>query len=104
MVGTNNTIGKFALIQPSTCIEGQGNTIGDNFYLSTGARVVKKLHVADNIIVGANAVLNKSIDTPNVMLAGIPAVVKGDWKPWWIGCEEEQRVKKIEQLKSRIQL
>lgn len=99
VIGTNNTIGKFALIQPSTCIEGQGDKIGDNFYLSTGAKVVKKITIADNVIIGANAVLNKTIITPNVMVAGIPAIVKGAWKPWWQGTEEEIKVDKIEQLK-----
>lgn len=104
IVGTNNTIGKFALIQPCTCIEGQADKIGDNFYLSTGARVVKKIKVADNVIVGANAVLNKSVEIPNVMLAGIPAVVKGPWKPWWKGSEEEKRVKLIESLRINMNL
>lgn len=102
VIGTNNIIGKYALIQPSTCIEGQGDIIGDNFYLSTGARVVKKITVEDNVIIGANAVLNKSITTPNVMVAGIPAVVKGPWKPWWLGTQEELRVNKIEELKRTI--
>ena len=50
-------------------------------------------------IIGANAVLNKSITTPNVMVAGIPAVVKGPWKPWWLGTQEEEKVNKIEELK-----
>lgn len=100
VVGTNNVIGKYALIQPSTCIEGQGDIIGDNFYLSTGARVVKKITIADNVIIGANAVLNKSIFTPNVMVAGVPATVKGAWKPWWLGTEVEERVKRVEQIKN----
>lgn len=102
VIGTNNRIGRYALIQPGTCIEGQGNIIGNNFYLATGARVVKKLQIADNVIVGANAVLNKSVETPSVMLAGIPAKVKGPWKAWYIGCEEEIRVSKIEQLKKKM--
>lgn len=100
VIGTNNTIGKYALIQPSTCVEGQANIIGDNFYLATGARVVKKVEIADNVIVGANAVLNRSVETPNVMLAGIPSKVKGAWKPWWKGSIEESRVEKIEQLRN----
>ena len=50
-----------------------GSVIGDNCYLGPGAKIVKPVHIGDNVIIGANAVVNKDIPS-NTMVAGVPAV------------------------------
>lgn len=47
--------------------------IGDNVYVGPGAKLYGAIQVADNIAIGANAVVNKSFFTPGVSIAGVPA-------------------------------
>ena len=42
-------------------------------YLEAGSKIMIGVHLAENIIVGANAVVTKSVNEPNIVLAGIPA-------------------------------
>ena len=42
-------------------------------YLGAGAKLLIGVHLADNIIVGANAVVTKSFEENNIVIAGIPA-------------------------------
>lgn len=42
-------------------------------YLGAGAKLLIGVHLADNIIVGANAVVTKSFFEQNIVIAGIPA-------------------------------
>ena len=42
-------------------------------YLGAGSKLLIGVNLADNIIVGANAVVTKSFNEPNIVLAGIPA-------------------------------
>lgn len=48
---------------------------GNHIFLGTGAKILIGVEIADDVIVGANAVVNKSIITPNVVVGGIPAKV-----------------------------
>lgn len=48
-------------------------TIGDNVNIGVGAKVVGKITLADNIKIGANAVVNKSFYESEITLVGIPA-------------------------------
>ena len=55
---------------------GQGvaaPTIGNRVYIAPGAKLFGPIEVADDIAIGANAVVNKSFQTPGVTIAGIPA-------------------------------
>lgn len=54
---------------------GEVPTIGDNVYICTGAKIVGDVAIADNVIVGANALVNKSILQPGVTVGGIPAKI-----------------------------
>jgi len=47
-------------------------TIGDNVRISAGAKVFGDIHIGDNVIIGANAVVAKSVPA-NCVVAGIPA-------------------------------
>lgn len=49
--------------------------IGNNVLICTGATIVGELTLADDIVVGANAVVNKSFLTGNITIAGVPAKV-----------------------------
>lgn len=47
--------------------------IGDNVYIAPGVKIFGDIQIADNIAIGANAVVNKSFLEPNITIAGIPA-------------------------------
>ena len=47
--------------------------IGNCVYLGPGAKLFGPIAIADNIAVGANAVVNKSFLNPGVGIAGVPA-------------------------------
>lgn len=51
--------------------------IGNNCYIGPGAKIYGKIKIGNNVAIGANAVVNKDFDD-NVMIAGIPAVVKNN--------------------------
>ena len=46
---------------------------GNHLYLAAGAKILRNVILADDIIVGANAVVSKSFLEPNVVVGGIPA-------------------------------
>lgn len=52
--------------------------IGDNVYMCTGAKVVGDVTIADNIIIGANAVVNRTFNEPGITIAGVPAKKIGE--------------------------
>ncbi len=47
--------------------------IGNNVYIGPGTKLFGKIQIADNIAIGANAVVNKSFLEPNISIGGIPA-------------------------------
>ena len=49
-----------------------GSVIGDNCYIGPGVKIVKPVNIGNNVVIGANAVVNKDIPD-NIMVAGIPA-------------------------------
>jgi len=52
--------------------------LGDNVYIAPGAKIYGNITIASNTAIGANAVVNKSFDKENTVLAGIPAKVIGE--------------------------
>ena len=56
---------------------GGGPTIGDNVYICTGAKVFGEIQVANDVIIGANSVVNKSVTENGVTVAGAPAKIVG---------------------------
>ena len=52
--------------------------IGNNVYIGPGAKLFGGIEIADNIAVGANAVVNKSFSEKGISIAGIPAKKIGD--------------------------
>ena len=51
-----------------------GSIIGDGCYLSPGVKIVKPVHIGNNVIVGANAVVTNDIPDDS-MVAGLPAKI-----------------------------
>ena len=47
--------------------------IGNDVYIAPGVKIYGKIVIASGIIIGANAVVNKSFDEENICIAGIPA-------------------------------
>ncbi len=52
---------------------GGAPQIGDRVYIGTGARIIGKIRIADDVVVGANSVVTKDILEPGTTWAGIPA-------------------------------
>lgn len=51
-----------------------GRVIGDNCYISPGVKIVKPVRIGNNVVIGANAVVNKDIPDDG-MVAGMPAKI-----------------------------
>lgn len=69
-------VGQNCRIHTSTCIGNHlgAPVIGDNVYIGPGAKIFGNITIGNNVAVGANAVVNKSIPD-NVTVGGIPAKV-----------------------------
>lgn len=74
-------VGEYCRLHVCVNIEtqaGQGTAapiIGDRVYIAPGAKLFGAIRIADDIAIGANAVVNKSFETPGVTVAGVPARV-----------------------------
>ncbi len=99
VVGGKNEIGNYAVLHTSTCITGNGKTIGDGLYLSTGVKITSKLRLGNNISIGANSLVNKSFEKDNLLIGGIPASIIKETEAWYIRDHYEEKVEKIEKLK-----
>jgi len=49
--------------------------LGDNVYIAPGAKIFGDIVIANNTVIGANAVVNRSFTEPNCVIAGNPAKV-----------------------------
>ncbi|WP_339751690.1 serine acetyltransferase [uncultured Winogradskyella sp.] len=58
--------------------EKEAPQIGDNVYIAPGAKIYGNIKIGNNIAIGANAVVNKSFEQDNIVLAGIPAKQIGE--------------------------
>jgi serine O-acetyltransferase len=47
--------------------------IGDNCYIAPGVKIFGNIRIANDTAIGANSVVNKSIEEAGTMIAGIPA-------------------------------
>lgn len=105
VVGSTNVIGKFTVLHTSTCITANGKTIGDGLYLSTGAKITSQIILGDNVMIGANSVVNKSFENGNVMIAGAPASIKKTSSAWYgESGKMYERVEQVKFLKTKMEL
>ena len=78
IINRNTKIGKNCRIHACVNIGASGGEkeapkIGDNVYIAPGAKIYGNIEIANNIAIGANAVVNKSFKEENIVLGGIPA-------------------------------
>ncbi len=72
-IGENVIIGQNVTIGRQLDPDGVP-TIGNNVYISAGARILGEITIGDNVIIGANAVVIKDVPS-NSIVAGVPAKV-----------------------------
>ena len=72
-VGHDTIIKKYSSFMPSVNISGEV-IIQEGVYVGTGARIINQLEVGENTIIGAGAVVSKSLPS-NCTAVGIPAKV-----------------------------
>ena len=57
--------------------------IGDNVYIGPSCVLFGDIKIANNVTIGANATVNKSVEQEHVVIAGTPAkIVKTDYPNW----------------------
>ncbi len=71
-------LGENCTFHGQACIgnDGESNAapvIGSNVDIGVGARIIGDIRLADNIRIGAGAVVTRSCDTEGAVLAGVPA-------------------------------
>jgi sugar O-acyltransferase (sialic acid O-acetyltransferase NeuD family) len=71
-IGHDSIIGKYTTTSPKVSISGN-NKIGSNVYLGTGSSTKEDISICDNVIIGLNAGVVKSIHRDGVYV-GTPAI------------------------------
>lgn len=72
VVNENAKFGDNCIIQNGVNVS-EGVVCGKGIYLGAGAKILTGVRLADNTIVGANAVVTKIFEEDNIVIAGIPA-------------------------------
>lgn len=72
-VGANCRLHVCVNIGTSAGTSDDAPIIGNNVYIGPGVKMFGKIEIADDIVIGANAVVNKSFLEPGITIAGVPA-------------------------------
>ncbi len=78
IVNAKAKIGANCRIHASTNIGASGGSpkapqMGNNIYIAPGAKIFGDIKLGNNIAIGANAVVNKSFEENDILIAGVPA-------------------------------
>lgn len=79
IVNPKSRIGRNCIIHGNCCIGSNGGypddspEIGDNVDIGQNAQILGGIRVADNVRIGAGAVVVKDVLTPGVTVVGVPA-------------------------------
>lgn len=78
LLPSTSVIGDNFRISDGVCIGAtNGGTktamIGNNVFIATGAKIIGDVRIADDVAIGANAVVVKDIDIPGTTWGGVPA-------------------------------
>ena len=107
VVGDSNRIGNYCVLHTSTCISDNQKIIGDGLYVATGVKMTSRVTLGNNISIGANSLVNKSVCGDNLLLVGSPASLNPPpAKTWYIrdGEQYTKRVREIEDQRARLNL
>jgi len=79
--------GKNCTLHMNTAIASSANQtpiLGDNVWLGYGACIIGGVKIANYVAIGANALVNKSVEEENIVVAGVPAkkVSENGTKNW----------------------
>ncbi len=83
VINRHSTIGDGCIFHGNNCVGNKGHDllsvprIGTNVDIGFGACIIGNVQIADNIVIGANAVVNKSFLEPGIIIGGIPAAKIG---------------------------
>jgi len=81
VIGDGTNIGNNCIIYQQVTLEGRsigdaqkGNypRVGNNVVIFAGAKIIGGINIGDNVIVGANSVVNKDMPADSIV-AGVPA-------------------------------
>lgn len=78
IINAKSHIGKYCKVHPGVCIganHDQAPMIGEYVYMGPGAKIFGDIEVADQVQIGANAVVTKSCDEKGAVLVGVPAKI-----------------------------
>lgn len=80
LINNNATLGENLSLHMNTAIVAGGTddsvpTVGNNVIVGYGAVLLGGITIADNVAIGANAVVNKSVERKSVTVAGVPAKI-----------------------------
>lgn len=64
--------GDYCVIQSDVNISS-GVRGGNEIYIAPGAKILENVNISSNVIIGANAVVSKSIKESNISVGGVPA-------------------------------
>ncbi|MBR6165054.1 MAG: serine acetyltransferase [Clostridia bacterium] len=78
VINGTTVIGENCRIHEGVCIGSTNGkkgaaVIGNNVFIATGAKIIGHITIADNVAIGANAVVVKDIDIPGTTWGGVPA-------------------------------
>ena len=78
LINGNATVGKDCVFHINTALVSGGTNDGvpyleDGVIVGIGAVLMGNIQVRRNVAIGANAVVNKSVDEENIAVAGVPA-------------------------------
>ena len=76
LVNEKAVVGKNCCLHMNTAIVSSENkepVLGDNVWLGFGSCVLGGVTIANYVAIGAGAVVNKSVEEENIVVAGVPA-------------------------------
>ncbi|WP_458626673.1 serine O-acetyltransferase [Winogradskyella sp. PC D3.3] len=78
VINSNTKVGRNCRMHACVNIGASGGSdkapqIGDNVYIAPGAKIYGNISIANNTAISANAVVNKTFEEENILLAGNPA-------------------------------
>lgn len=78
VVNASVRAGENCVLHGGNCIGNNGRddvspSLGDHVDIGYGAVLIGDIHIADNCIIGANALVNRSFKDPDSKIVGVPA-------------------------------